>query len=77
MVIADRSNEEQRVLRASETILEIIGDDFEREFDPTDLVNEAARTHDRYSARAAILHLLEIGKLRLTSNWRVNAVSTP
>ena len=71
MVAANRTSEEQRVLDASDAILEIIGDDTSRQFDPTDLVNQAAKTHDRYSARAAVLHLLEIGKLKLSADWHV------
>jgi hypothetical protein len=77
MVVANRTSEEERVLDASNTILQIIGDDYDRDFDPTYLVAEAARTHDRYSARAAVLHLLEIGKLRLSADWRVRAVRSP
>ena len=77
MVIANRTGEEQRVLDASSEILNIVSDDYELEFDPTELVNRVARIYDRYSARAAVLHLLETGRLRLTADWRVRPVKRP
>jgi hypothetical protein len=71
MVVRDRTQGEQDILDASEAILDLMGDDRSMEFDPTNLVLQVAKTHDRYSARAALLHLLETGALALSSNWNV------
>jgi hypothetical protein len=71
MVVANRSEEEQRVLDASEAILKIVAASSDADFDPTELVNHVSKGRDRYSARAAVLHLLENGELELSSNWRV------
>lgn len=76
MVIQDRTQSEQSILDAGEAILELMRADMNREFNPTDLVQHVAQTYDRYSARAAVLHLLEKGTLVLSNNWNVRLASS-
>jgi hypothetical protein len=76
MVIQDRAQGEQSILEAGEAILELMRSSGKVEFNPTDLVREVAHAHDRYSARAALLHLLEKGLLVLSSNWNVKLVDS-
>lgn len=75
MVVRDQTRDEQEILEAGEAILELMRADEHREFNPTDLVRQVAQTHDRYNARAAVLHLLENGSLVLSGNWNVRLAS--
>ena len=70
--IAVRTQEEERVIRAGDAILEIVRSDPQKEFDPADLVEQVAPAHDRYSARAALLYLLETGRIYLNAQWFVS-----
>ena len=76
MVIADRSSSEVDILRAGEDILKIVDAEPDKVFDPGDLVIDISARHSRYSTRAAILHLIESGRLTLTSNWLVKSIKT-
>ena len=77
MVIRERTQGEQSILDASQAILALMRSDEQAEFDPTELVLSVAQSHDRYSARAALLHLLETGALALSSNWNVKLAKSP
>jgi hypothetical protein len=75
MVVADRPASEINILRAGQDILKIVDSAPDKEFDPGDLVIEISVHHSRYSARAALLHLIESGKLKLTANWLVTSAN--
>jgi|tagenome__1003787_1003787.scaffolds.fasta_scaffold18317953_2 hypothetical protein len=66
-----RSSEVQAVLDASDAILEYISREPDRPFDPAELVDEFAPRVGRYSAKAAILNLLELKQIILEPNWFV------
>lgn len=74
MAVIERTAEEQSILAAGAAILDLMGRERLEDYNPTDLVLQLAQNHDRYSTRAALLHLLETGALALTSTWQVKLV---
>ncbi|HRA47682.1 MAG TPA: hypothetical protein PK819_06420 [Thermomicrobiales bacterium] len=67
-----QSPEVEAVLSASDLILRRIEEEPGRKFDPAELVNEFAPAVGRYSAKAAILNLLELKQIKLEQNWYVS-----
>ena len=72
--VGELSERERAIVAAGEAILLQLGSDPTAELEPSDVVRAIAGTHDSYSARAALLYLIERKKVRVTKEWRVHLV---
>ena len=72
--VGELSERERAIVAAGEAILLQFRSDPSAELDPADVVRALAGTHGSYSARAALLYLIERRKVRVTKEWRVHLV---